>query len=73
MKTKKLTIPSESLLDFLKGQAASGVRQEELPADARIVGTGWERVFDEKGRPFARAIYLHIESAAFDSDDEPGV
>jgi hypothetical protein len=73
MKTKKLTIPAEVLLDFLKGPAASGVCQEVLPADARIVGTGWDRQYDEKGKPFARAIYLYVESAEFDSDEESGV
>jgi hypothetical protein len=73
MKTKKLTIPAESLLDLLKGLAASGACQERLPADARIVGTGWDRQVDEKGKPFARAIFLYVESAEFDSDEELAV
>jgi hypothetical protein len=70
MKTRKLTIPSELLLDLLKAPAASAIQRERLPADARIVGTGWDRVFDENGKPFARAIFLYVESAEFDAGEE---
>jgi type IV secretory pathway TrbF-like protein len=66
MKTQKLTVPAEALLDFLR-------TVRELPADARIVGTGWDRVFDENRRPFAQAIFLYIESAEFESGEEPEV
>lgn len=66
MKTQKLTVPAEALLDFLR-------TAHELPPDARIVGTGWDRVFDETRKPFAKAIYLYVESAEFESGEEPEV
>jgi hypothetical protein len=65
-KTKRVTVPAEALLGFLR-------TLDELPADARIVGTGWGRVFDEAGKPFAREAYFYVESATYESDEEPGV
>lgn len=65
MKTKKLTVPAETLLAFLR-------TLDDLPADARIAGTGWDRVFDvEIGKAYARAVYLYIESVEFESGEEP--
>ena len=72
VKTKKLIIPAAWLLEFLKtpGTVLGDVK---VPPDARIVGTGWDRVYDEKGKPFAHAIYLYVESAEFESGEEPEV
>jgi hypothetical protein len=66
MKTKKFNVPSEAMIELLR-------TKNTLPADARIVGTGWDRVFDENGKPFARMVYLYVESAQFDSSEEPGL
>jgi hypothetical protein len=72
MKTRRLTIPAERLLELLKVSGAA-ICEMQLPADARIVGTGWDRVFDTNSKPFAQAIYLYIESAEFQSDEEASV
>ena len=72
MKTQRLTIPGPWLLEFLRA-SGSAVCEERIPADARIVGTGWDRVFDENGKAFAKSVYLYVESAEFESAEEPEV
>ena len=72
LKTRRRTIPGPWLLEILRA-SGSDVCEQKIPADARIVGTGWDRVFNENQKPFAQAIFLSIESVEFESGEEANV